>query len=315
VFARVAPEHKLRLVEALQASGHVVAMTGDGANDAPALERAHIGVAMGITGTAAAKEAASMVLTDDNFATIARAVEEGRRINDNLVKSLAFVLPTNLGLGLILIGAVAFLPAVDSGAGLVPLMPLLPTQLLWINLVASVALSLPLAFEVAEPDVMRRPPRAPNSPVLDRFVVVRTVLVAVLMAIGAISLFSWEYWSEVERQGHAVALAEAQTMTVSAVVLFQIFYLLHCRSLRASIFELGFFSNRSAFAGIFVLLLLQAAFIYWAPLRSVFGAASLDVSALARAAVVAFTIWPLISLEKAWRRRERRRSEALAPAR
>jgi Ca2+-transporting ATPase len=311
VFARVAPEHKLRLVEALQASGHVVAMTGDGANDAPALERAQIGIAMGITGTAAAKEAASMVLTDDNFATIARAVEEGRRISDNLVKALAFVLPTNLGLGLILMAAVAFLPIVDTAEGLAPLMPLLPTQLLWINLVASVALSLPLAFEVPERDVMRRPPRAPDSPLLDRFVILRTVLVALLMATGAISLFSWEYWSEVERQGHAVALAEAQTMTVTAVVLFQIFYLLNCRSLRASAFELGFFSNRSAFAGIFVLLLLQAAFIYWAPLRSIFGAAPIDGRALARAAAVAFAIWPLISLEKAWRRRGRRCSAAM----
>jgi Ca2+-transporting ATPase len=222
-----------------------------------------------------------MVLTDDNFATIARAVEEGRRISDNLVKALAFVLPTNLGLGLILMAAVAFLPIVDTAEGLAPLMPLLPTQLLWINLVASVALSLPLAFEVPERDVMRRPPRAPDSPLLDRFVILRTVLVALLMAIGAISLFSWEYWSEVERQGHAVALAEAQTMTVTAVVLFQIFYLLNCRSLRASAFELGFFSNRSAFAGIFVLLLLQAAFIYWAPLRSIFGAAPIDARALA----------------------------------
>ena len=303
VFARVAPEHKLRLVEALQASGHVVAMTGDGANDAPALERAHIGIAMGITGTAAAKEAASMVLTDDNFATIARAVEEGRRINDNLVKALAFVLPTNLGLGLILMAAVAFLPIVDTGAGLAPLMPLLPTQLLWINLVASVALSLPLAFEVPEPDVMRRQPRAPNSPLLDRFVLQRTLLVAVLMALGAISLFSWEYWSEVERRGHAAALAEAQTMTVTAVVLFQIFYLLNCRSLRASAFEIGFFSNPSAFAGIFALLVLQAAFIYWPPLRGIFGAAALDAGALARATAVAFAIWPLISIEKAWRRR------------
>jgi Ca2+-transporting ATPase len=305
VFARVAPEHKLRLVEALQAEGHVVAMTGDGANDAPALKRADIGIAMGITGTAASKEAASMVLTDDNFATIAHAVAEGRRISDNLTKSLAFILPTNLGLGLILGAAVAFLPIVHGDGASVPLMPITPTQLLWINLVASVALSLPLAFEVAEPDVMRRPPRAPNRPLLDRFVIVRTIAVAAFMALGAIALFSWEYWSELPRHGHAVALAKAQTMTVTAIVLFQIVYMFGCRSLHASALELGFFTNRSAFAGVAALLALQAGFMYLPPMRALFGAAPLDPAALARAGAVALVIGPLISVEKAVRRRLR----------
>ncbi|MFN7134638.1 MAG: cation-translocating P-type ATPase, partial [Myxococcales bacterium] len=159
VFARVAPEHKLRLVRALQADGHVVAMTGDGVNDAPALKQANIGVAMGITGTAVARESAEIVLTDDNFASIEAAVEEGRRVYDNLIKSFAFVLPTNLGLALILIVAVAFFPFELVDGERVPLLPLLPRQILWINLVASVALSLPLAFEIAEPEVMDRPPR------------------------------------------------------------------------------------------------------------------------------------------------------------
>ena len=163
VFARVAPEHKLRLVRALQASDQIVAMTGDGVNDAPALKQANIGVAMGITGTAVSKEAADIVLTDDNFASIAAAVEEGRRVYDNLIKSLAFVLPTNLGLAFILIYAVAFFPFDPQSKEL--LLPMRPVQLLWINLVAAVSLALPLAFEAKEPDIMRRPPRSPQEPV------------------------------------------------------------------------------------------------------------------------------------------------------
>ncbi|ABS28042.1 HAD-IC family P-type ATPase [Anaeromyxobacter sp. Fw109-5] len=303
VFARVAPEHKLRLVRALQEEGHVVAMTGDGVNDAPALKQADIGVAMGITGTAVAKEASDVVLADDHFATISAAVEEGRRTYDNLVKALAFVLPTNLGLGAILVVAVLFFPLHEVGGALEPLLPILPTQLLWVNLVASVALALPLAFEVKERDVMRRPPRDPGAPVLGAFVVARTVLVAFLMAGAAVGLFLWEYRREAPLVGHAVALAEARTMAVTTVVFFQAFYLLNCRSLRESAFRIGFFSNRMVFVGIAALAALQVAFIYLPPLQSVFGTAALVPRDVALAALAGAVVLPVVSVEKLLRAR------------
>jgi Ca2+-transporting ATPase len=302
VFARVAPEHKLRLVRALQEEGHVAAMTGDGTNDAPALKQANIGVAMGITGTSVSKEAADIVLTDDNFATIEAAVEEGRRVYDNLVKSLAFVLPTNLGLALILMFAILFFPFDEITQEL--LLPIQPTQILWINLVASVALAVPLAFEVAEPDVMRRPPRDPSASPLSRFVIVRTVLVAILMAAGAIALYAWEYTTQLDAGvSHALAIRDAQTMAVTTVIFFQIFYVLNCRSLRGSIRELGAFSNRAVFIGIGVLVVLQLAFVYTAVMNAIFDTAPLTWGQVGLAALVGATILPVISLEKAIRRR------------
>ncbi|NJD19426.1 MAG: HAD-IC family P-type ATPase, partial [Gemmatimonadetes bacterium] len=300
VFARVAPEHKLALVRALQGRGHVVAMTGDGVNDSPALKQADIGVAMGITGTDASKEASDIVLADDNFATIAAAVEEGRRVYDNLLKSLAFVLPTNLGLALILLAAVTAFPIVDG----FPVLPMTPTQTLWINLVAAVALALPLAFEAMEPDVMRRPPRAPSKPILGGFVLFRTILVAVIMTAGAVGLFLYEYGLETASGVPAqVALGEAQTMAVTTVVLFQVFYLLNCRSLRDTIFRIGLFTNPYVYLGIAVLLLLQLAFVYTPFMNAVIGTLPLNGGALAKSLLVSLTVLPVITLEKALLRR------------
>jgi len=303
VFARVAPEHKLRLVEALQAQGHVVAMTGDGVNDAPSLKRADIGIAMGITGTSVSKEAAKVVLMDDNFASIAAAVEEGRRVYDNLIKSLAFVLPTNLALACILAVAMFFFPTVMVDGANVLLVAMSPTQILWINLIASITLSVPLAFETLEPNALLRAPRPAGESVFSRFIIYRIIMVAAIITVASCGLFLWEYFRIVgtgplTAARHAFALAEAQTICVTVVTFSQIFYLLNCRSLRNSFFSLGVFSNPSIFVGIGLLLLLHICFIYLPALQSLFGSAALDARAWLVAALAGAIVLPVISLEK-----------------
>jgi len=309
VFARVAPEHKIALVQALQTQRHVVAMTGDGVNDAPALKRADIGIAMGITGTAVSKEAAKVVLMDDNFASITAAVEEGRRVYDNLIKSLAFVLPTNLGLACTLTASMFFFPTVRVDGVNELLMAMSPSQTLWINLVASVTLSIPLAFEVLEPNAMRRRPRSPDEPVFSGFIVARLIMVALLMSAGACGLFLWEYFriigpEPVTTARHALALAEAQTVCVTSITFTQIFYLLNCRSLRDSLFSQGVFSNPSIFIGIGLLLLLQSCFIYLPPLQTLFASAALDARAWLYAMAAGAIVLPVISLDKWIRNRK-----------
>ncbi|MBN1653386.1 MAG: HAD-IC family P-type ATPase [Deltaproteobacteria bacterium] len=302
VFARVAPEHKLRLVSALQKNGEIVAMTGDGVNDAPALKRADIGVAMGITGTAVSRQASDMVLTDDNFASIVSAVEEGRRVFDNLVKSLVFVLPTNIGEALVILVAVMFFPIIEGH----PVMPILPVQILWVNLVATVALALPLAFEAMERNVMARPPRNPKAPLLDAFVVARTVYIALLMTAGAIAFFHFELRMGLE-QGleQARATREAQTAAVTTIIVFQAFYLITCRSLNRSVFSLGLFTNPKVFIGIGSILLLQLGFVYLPFMNSLFGSAPLRLEAWLRTIAMGAVVWPAVALEKLIRTRLR----------
>ena len=297
IFARVAPEHKLRLVKALQGENHVVAMTGDGVNDAPSLKQSNIGVAMGITGTAVSQESADIVLADDNFASISAAVEEGRRVYDNLIKSLAFLLPTNLGLALILIYGIMFFPF--DPVSKVLLLPMLPTQLLWINLVAAVALALPLAFEVKEPDIMDRPPRRPDAPLFNTFVVFRVVLVSILMTAGTIVLFTMAY-NQALADGvrEALALSRAQTIAVTFVIFFQVFYMIHCRSLKDNLAKIGFFSNPTVFWGIGVILALQALFVYLPIMQRIFRTAPLGLQDLGLTALAAFVIVPVITVEK-----------------
>ena len=297
IFARVAPEHKLSLVKALQKSFQVVAMTGDGVNDAPSLKQANIGIAMGITGTSVSKEAADIVLADDNFSSIGAAVEEGRRVYDNLIKSLAFLLPTNLGLALILIYGIMFFPFNPITQEL--LLPMLPTQLLWINLVAAIALAIPLAFEVKEPNAMRRPPRKPNEPLFNKFVTFRLVFVSIIMTAGTILLFNWEY-SRALSSGISdlKALQKAQTIAVTFVIIFQIFYMINCRSLKDSVFKIGIFSNYTVIIGIGAILILQTLLIYTPFMQSVFGTTSLDYRDILISVASGFVIFPLIGIEK-----------------
>ena len=297
IFARVAPEHKLRLVRALQRNGEVVAMTGDGVNDAPSLKQSNIGVAMGITGTSVSKESSDIILADDNFASISAAVEEGRRVYDNLIKSLAFLLPTNLGLAFILIYGIIFFPFDPITKAL--LLPMLPTQLLWINLIAAVALALPLAFEVMEPNVMQRPPRKPDAPLFNGFVVFRVFAVSLLMTAGNIVLFSLEYSNAIAAGlPEALALSKAQTIGVTFVIMFQIFYMINCRSLNDSVFKIGFFSNKMVFVGVGSVLVLQVLFIYLPFMQKVFKTTPLDFNGLLVATLVGFAIFPIIGVEK-----------------
>ncbi len=297
IFARVAPEHKLRLVRALQADNQIVAMTGDGINDAPSLKQANIGIAMGITGTSVSKESSDIVLADDNFASISAAVEEGRRVYDNLLKSLAFLLPTNLGLAFILVYGIAFFPFNLSAGEL--LLPMLPTQLLWINLIAAVALALPLAFEVKEPNVMKRPPRLPNEYLFSKFITFRLVFVSILMTAGTVILFTI-YYSNGLKNGFdpAYSQAKAQTISVTFVILFQIFYMLNCRSLHNSLRRIGFFSNPVVYAGIGIVLGLHLVFIYAPFMHSIFKSAALSLRDLFWTVIAGFVIFPVIGLEK-----------------
>jgi magnesium-transporting ATPase (P-type) len=287
VFARASPEHKLRLVRALQANGEVVAMTGDGVNDAPALKQADVGVAMGRKGTEAAKQAGAIVLADDNFASIAHAVEEGRTVYDNLKKTVTFLLPVNGGESL------SLLVAVLLGTAL----PIAPVQILWVNMVSSLALALVLAFEPTEADVMRRPPRRPDEPLLSPFVLWRIGLVSTLFLAGIFGMHEWA-------QAQGASEQAARTVAVNALVCMEVFYLFSVRYLKAPSFTLqGVKGTPRVLAAVAAVVLLQAGFTYLPFMQALFATESLPLATGALIVAVGAAVLLVLELEKALLRR------------
>ena len=288
VYARVNPEHKLLLVTLMQELGLIVAMTGDGVNDAPALKRADVGTAMGRNGTEAAKEAAEMVLADDNFASIAHAVEEGRTVYDNLKKAILFILPTNGGEALIILAAILF--------GFQQL-PLIPVQILWVNMITAVTLALALAFEPPEKNVMKRPPRNAHEPILTTYLIWRITFVSIIIMSGTFGLFLWEMDS-------GVSIEHARTVAVNTLVMFEIFYLFNSRYITASVFNwAGLSSNRYVLIAIGILLIFQLGFTYLAPMQALFGTTTIGIEIWLRILLVSSSVLFLVELEKYFVRR------------
>ena len=271
VFARVAPEHKMRIVDALQSQGHVVAMTGDGVNDAPALKTADIGVAMGITGTEVTKEAATLVLTDDNFATIVRAVEEGRTIYENIVKFVRFQLSTNIGAILTVLGA-PFL-------GLAT--PFTAIQILWVNIIMDGPPAMTLGVEPARPGIMHEQPRTSDTAILSTSRLARIALYGLTMAVGTLGIYAWGLQ-------HADA-AKATTLAFTTFVLFQFFNIFNARAEYGSAFNRQFFSNGKLWLALLGVVSLQVVAVHWAPAQVIFDTVDLDAAEWALSVAVAST--------------------------
>jgi magnesium-transporting ATPase (P-type) len=296
VFARVTAEQKLRIVLALQSRGEVVAMTGDGVNDAPALKQADIGVAMGLVGSEVAKDSADMVLTDDNFATIEAAVEEGRGVFDNLTKFITWALPTSLGEGLVIVAAIA------AGS----ILPITPVQILWVNMTTAVALGIMLAFEPGERDIMFRAPRNPGQPILTRILVGRIVMVSAIMVVGAFGLFQYQV-----DQGSSVEVA--RTIAVNAFVLVEMSYLFNCRTLTLWAGSVGWFSNGKLLLGVAIQVALQLFFTYAPVMHTLFGSAPIRPAQWGPVIGLALASFAIVEVEKGVRVRLADRRRAVDP--
>ena len=292
IFARTSPEHKLRLVKAIQSQGAICGMTGDGVNDAPALKKADVGIAMGIKGTEVTKDAAEMVLADDNFATIIAAVEEGRRVYDNLKKTILFVLPTN--------GAESFLIIASILFG--TMLPLTPLQILWVNMVTSVTVSLALAFESLEKNTMKRRPREPQTPLLNGYFMWRIIFVSVL--IGGLTLIM-----NLRLLGEGVPENVVRTITLQAIVITQLFHLFNSRSIRGFAFNRDFFKNKAVFVVSLMLIVLQLGICYLPFMQKVFGTVALQPSDWLYPIYLGIFIFVVVEIEKtimrAWDRRKK----------
>jgi magnesium-transporting ATPase (P-type) len=282
VFARASPEHKLRLVRAIQANRQIVAMTGDGVNDAPALKKADIGIAMGIKGTEVTKEAAAMILADDNFASISTAVKEGRTVYNNIEKALLFLLPTNVAQGAVI--AIAILLGFT--------LPITAPQVLWVNMVTSVALGLAISFEPHETDVMRRPPRAIDRPIVTGFGIWRILFVGAALVLYTLSAFFW-------MRAHGASDQMARTAAVNAITLGQVFYLLNSRYLLDSSLSVrAHMGNPYLWYGIAGVAVLQLLFTYALPFHAVFDTEALPWSAWLWLVGGAFLFFLVVEVEK-----------------
>ncbi len=292
IFARTSPEHKLRLVKAYQEENMICAMTGDGVNDAPALKRADVGIAMGIKGTEVTKDSSEMVLADDNFASITNAIEEGRTVYDNLQKAILFIIPTNGAESLIIMAALLM--------GMV--LPITPVQILWVNMVTAVTLALALSFEPTEPGVMQRPPRDSEAAILSGYLIWRIVFVSFLIGGLTLGLYAW-----LRDGGYEIEIA--RTIAVNTLVAGQLFYLFNCRRMHQTAIFSGFFNNRAVFYSSGVLILLQVIFTYAPFMNHLFETAPLSFNYWIFPLAIGFIVFITVELEKYIFGRNQKRSQ------
>ncbi|MFD1029900.1 cation-transporting P-type ATPase [Metaplanococcus flavidus] len=281
IFARTSPTNKLQLVTALQAQHHICAMTGDGVNDAPALKRADIGIAMGIKGTEVSKEAAEMVLVDDNFSTIVNAVKEGRRVYDNLKKTILFILPTNVSEGMLIFISILL------GATI----PLTPVQILWVNMITAVTISLAIAFEKLEPGTMERPPRKQNVRLLSTYAIFRIAFVSSIICGGIL-------WMNSVLSAQNYEVGVLQTITLQTLVISQLFYLFNCRNESRFALNKDFFSNKAAFLVSGILIIVQLAITYIPFINFVLGTEPISINNWGWPFIIGFSVFVLVELEK-----------------